>query len=301
MEGYLLQDEPSVSDFPALAETVTALHKADPDHLAFINLFPNYATPAQMGADTYEDYVKKYLDTVQPDVLCFDSYPYLRTGERANYLENLEIIRRQALAHKMLFWAIVQAEGIEGAYRSPSETQMRSQVFTSLAYGARGILYFTYWTPEAGGGENHFDGVLSKDGKERARYDWVTRLNQQIESISSILMSLKSTDVWQIGDTPQGTQAFEKGDVFDKVDGGPATLGIFNGPKNHKYFWVVNRDATHSTSVHFDFNRSRVGHLYEHDLSGNTSLDLLRVNLKFPAEYDVKLEPGEGRLFEIAS
>ena len=32
-----------------------------------------------------------------------------------------------------------------GGKRDPTEAQIRWQVFTSLAYGAKGVLYFTNW------------------------------------------------------------------------------------------------------------------------------------------------------------
>ena len=42
--GYFITDEPGASDFPALAKAVAAVKKYAPGKLAYINLFPNYAT-----------------------------------------------------------------------------------------------------------------------------------------------------------------------------------------------------------------------------------------------------------------
>src|SRR5581483_7359431 len=57
--GYFITDEPGANSFAGLAEVVAALRKYDPDHLAYINLFPNYAStdrvaqPSQLNTLTY--------------------------------------------------------------------------------------------------------------------------------------------------------------------------------------------------------------------------------------------------------
>jgi hypothetical protein len=299
LEGFLVKDEPNTSEFPALRDTVAALKKADGNRLAFINLLPTYASVAQLGAPTYEEYVKQYLDVVKPEVLCFDHYPFTSSGERADYLENLEIIRRQALSARIPFWLFIQSEGIEGAYRSPTETELRIQVFTALAYGARGILYFTYWTPESGGGEKHFDGILTREGKTRAHYEWVKRLHEEIRPTLALMMNLKSRDVYQVGKPPQGTRAVPDDDIFEKVEGDPATLGTFDGPGGRRFIWVVNRSASRSAKVTLDFYANRVARMFEHAMDGKIGPNLLRTDLKFKPTYDVLLGPGEGKLYEI--
>jgi hypothetical protein len=64
----------------------------------------------------------------------------------AGYHRNLHIIRAQALGAGVLFMNFMGAMPY-GGHADYTEAQMRWQVFTSLAYGARGVLYFCYWTP----------------------------------------------------------------------------------------------------------------------------------------------------------
>ena len=96
---------------------------------------------------TYQAYVRQYLETVRPKLLSFDHYALVGQGERPSYFENLEVIRREALRAEVPFASIVLATPHD-PYRDPTEADLRWQVYTSLAYGARGILYFTYWTPQ---------------------------------------------------------------------------------------------------------------------------------------------------------
>lgn len=65
-------------------------------------------------------------------------------GDRPEYFENLEIIRRQALRVGVPFWNVILATP-HFSYRDPSPADMRWQAYTTLAYGGKGLAYFTYW------------------------------------------------------------------------------------------------------------------------------------------------------------
>ena len=81
----------------------------------------------------------------------------------AIYHQNLAVYRNASLKHGIPFWcALSEAPGtggcmmltggwarrnyfnsmVFGGKRDPTEAQIRWQVFTSLAYGAKGVLYF---------------------------------------------------------------------------------------------------------------------------------------------------------------
>jgi len=52
--GYFITDEPGASDFPALAQAVKAVKRHAPGKLAYINLFPDYATRGEVGRSQLE-------------------------------------------------------------------------------------------------------------------------------------------------------------------------------------------------------------------------------------------------------
>ena len=294
--GLLLQDEPSCTAFEALGATVEQLRRQAPELLGFINLFPNYATTAQLGCDGYETYVSRFVREVRPAVLCFDHYPLLRGGERDDFYANLEVVRREAVKAKVPFWVTVQAEGIQGALRSPSETEMGWQVWSSLAYGASGILYFTYWTPPAGGGEAHFDGILSEDGRRRARYEWVKELNSGLRRIGSRLLGLTSLAVYHTDPVPKGCSPVQKGRVLEGLEGGPALVGMFRLSNERTALLVVSRDFRQTVHVKLNLHDDVIS-LIELRPDGSESKELLRRELKFPALYEFDMEPGTAKLF----
>src|SRR5262245_53522773 len=148
--GYVVFDEPVASQFEAIAVVVAALHGADPDHLAYVNLLPDYIPPSGLGTASYEDYVEQFIATVRPQLLSYDYYPFGAEKDRSTFFTNLAVIRAAALRHGLPFMLIVLAMP-HGPYRDPTEGELAWQVHHALAYGARGISYFTYWTPGKGG------------------------------------------------------------------------------------------------------------------------------------------------------
>ena len=60
------------------------------------------------------------------------------------YRQNLALIRAASLAHDIPFWNYFNTVPFD-SHRDPTFGELCWQVFTSMTFGARGILYFTYW------------------------------------------------------------------------------------------------------------------------------------------------------------
>lgn len=146
LAGYFLMDEPNASAFPLLGAVNRYLLQKDPKRLPYINLFPNYANEQQLGTKSYDEHVARYIKEVQPALVSWDHYALFENGERDIYFENLEIVRRHCLQANLPFVQIVLTVP-HGPYRDPDEADLRWQAYSTLAYGAKGILWFTYWTP----------------------------------------------------------------------------------------------------------------------------------------------------------
>jgi hypothetical protein len=236
LDGYVVADEPTTSQFPALAAVVAALRAADPSRLAYINLLPDYVPPALLEADSYADYLERFAATVQPRLLSVDYYPFGKHKDRSSVFANLSALRDTALRHDLPFLWIALAMP-HGPYRNPTEGELAWQAFHALAYGARGISYFTYWTPHADEW-NHRDGIVD-DGVLTPRYFQVQRLNRQLRAIGDALTgwrSLAVADSRGIVATPLPIGPLAG------VDGGDFTIGFFGDGAGGIAALVVNRD-----------------------------------------------------------
>ena len=67
--GLGLKDEPKASEFGTLANISQQVAAQLPGALRFINLLPDYATPKQLNATDYKDYVDTFVRTVKPDIV----------------------------------------------------------------------------------------------------------------------------------------------------------------------------------------------------------------------------------------
>ncbi len=203
--GYALRDEPSAADFPALRAQVDLVRQARPGMLAYINIFPNYATAAQLGAPTYDDYVDRFLKEVGVDVLSMDHYPVFKPNQdgRDNYCTNLGVMRKYSRQAGVPFWNFFNTMPY-GAQTDPTEDQLRWQIYASLSYGAKGVLYFCYYTPVSyefpkGG------AIIARDGRRTRHWEQARQINAGIKNLGPTLMKLTSTDVRRV--TPECTPA----------------------------------------------------------------------------------------------
>ncbi len=198
--GYSLSDEPGTAAFPALAARVASLRERRPGRLGYINLFPNYAGPAQMGANSYEEYLRNFVETVKPDVLSMDHYPLMRPGDdsRSEYLKNLESMRKHSVAAGIPFWNFFHSMPF-GDRMDPTEAQIRWMIHASIAHGSKGVMYFCYWTPGKGnGGTGEFPkggALLTAEGFKTRHYDEARRINAGLEHWGPTLMRLTGQGV----------------------------------------------------------------------------------------------------------
>jgi hypothetical protein len=213
--GYALQDEPSVSDFPQLAERVAAIRAAHPGKLAYINLFPDYANAKQLGVPSYEEHISRFLKEVNVDVLSMDHYPIFRPERdgRDGYCGNLAVMRTHSLAAGIPFWNFFNTMPY-GPHTDPTESQLRWQIFASLCYGAKGVLYFCYFTPR---GEEFPKGgaIIAADGTPTRHYDQAKRLNAELKNLGPALMKLTSTGVHRVRPTDTPAEALKGSGLAD--------------------------------------------------------------------------------------
>jgi len=250
--GYSLRDEPSAEFFPGLATVAHLVKELHPGAWPYINLFPNYASPEQLGTPTYDAYLKQFIEVCKPPILSYDHYALTEGGGfNEAYFTNLEAMRREALAHEIPFWNIVLASGCLN-FREVSATDFRFQVYTSLAYGARGISYFTYFAVPSG---NFRMAPVDQFGHETATWNWMRHVNLQVVQLAPTLLKLKSDGVYHFGKIPAGCSGPEEKSLVKAIPG-PMLVGDFTHEDGSRYVMVVNRDFVASTPCQPQFRES---------------------------------------------
>ncbi len=242
--GYSFTDEPRSPEWPALATAFAQLRARDPDHLPWNNLagIRGFGDSALWVADN-----TGYLDHVRPAVLCNDHYDFRVGFDYQEFIMNAAALRRWSLERDIPFWSIIQLVP-HANVRPLTEGELAWQVSMLLAYGARGVGYFTYWTPAPDPAVNWGPAIITYDGVRTAWYDIVARLNARVLPAGETLAGLTWLSTQHAGSQPRGGQAF-CGDDWVSAVTGRAAIGRFTDAAGLPYLVVVNGDSLSPRTV----------------------------------------------------
>lgn len=252
LAGYFLRDEPPVDGFAELGNWAKRVNAIDPEHFCYVNLFPNYATSAQLGTADYRQYVNRFAKEVPLHFLSFDSYPLTSAeGVYSKWHQNLEIFSDEAKRIGKPFWAFAQSILFDNFHEEPSLATMRVQMFTNLAYGAQGLQYFTYWQPVSPA-EDFRGGPITLEGRRTAVYDDIKILNQEIRNLSGVFYGSKVKLLQYTGKKiPSGTMRLTTLPEPLKLieTGGKSALVSVLENGNQRFIVIVNMDYKEKMSL----------------------------------------------------
>lgn len=247
--GYFIGDEPGAGAFPALAQTVAYLREKDPKHPAYLNLYPNYCPPHGLGTPTYEAYLEAFMSQVKPAILSYDHYHFLSKSDRPGFFANLESVRASAQKYNVPFWQIVLLIN-HFDYRTLTDGELRWEAMQTLAYGGKGLMWFTYWRPE--NIDMWGEAMISSDGTRTPKYAQVRRVNKDVQTIGKHLLKAEIIRTFEVG-TP-GDLTNTGGDQPIMVKSPNLTIGYFSKGETERLALIANRDyrSAISAEVHID-------------------------------------------------
>lgn len=193
---YLLADEPTMKRWEKLKKLQERIKKVDPDAKCYINLLPNSSKEVlrSIGMSRYSDYLREYSKIEQPQI-SYDYYPVLKNGiQGTQWYSILEDIRNESLRTGKPFWAFVLCVP-HHIYPTPTIGHLRLQCYINLAYGAQGIQYFAYATPQPTKQFDFHDGPLLHNGEKSNTYDLVKRMNAELKTVASLFWQSEITDI----------------------------------------------------------------------------------------------------------
>ncbi len=269
LHSYLIIDEPHTSQFEQIKKITDAFKRYDPEHLPYINLFPNYASAKQLGTADYESYVEQFVETVKPELLCYDHYHFLKINPKnikitvppdsfeaqvyaaslsrdakSGFYNNLEIIRKNGLKNDIPYMVIVLLVE-HGPCRNVTRAELFFEVWQSLAYGCSALSYYSYW--ELPPHNDYDNGIISFDGKKRDHYYDAQEINRRISPVGEHIALTKSEAVFHIGNSflHEGATPFTPHRGIESISGGNLTVGFFeNGT-----FIIANQDYVSSATI----------------------------------------------------
>lgn len=294
--GFYLRDEPHASLMPGMGQVSKLMRELAPGQWPYVNLFPYRVDKERMGAPDYDTYVKTLVDTIGQPFLSYDNYSLVAGEMLDSFYNNLEMVRRVSLETRTPFWNCILAVA-HFNYMEPSDATFNLQVYATLAYGGRGIQYFTYYSPHNG---NYRLGAIDQFGNKTATWDAMRRINLQIHALAPTMVKLRSTGVYHFPDIPPYSKPLSQSKLIKSITTsqrmvrqpmqGRFLIGEFEDAQGRPYFMIVNKDL--SNSFQFAIELRQPGHRLIRicNYSGKEE--------EFGREMDW-LAPGAGILFRI--
>lgn len=280
--GYHIIDEPHVTGFngcniPAAASKSNFVRNIDDSRLLYGNLLHINTIPGDIGATSYDDYVRQYIEQTGMGVLSYDYYavriygPDAETDKPAspdncilmpNFFMNMEVISKLSKYYNIPWWGFTLAQGgglrtnpssvyMPGNFRYPApfEDGMRVQIFSLLCYGAQGI---QYWPYAAHGVQP--DGPCNADGTLNPSYYYAKAINTEIKALTWVFLG---ADMLHVGHTnavtPDGCVRLTKAimpqgvsDVTTSGNGMPVST-LQNG--SNLFMMAVNPDLWNEQDI----------------------------------------------------
>lgn len=302
--GYVVNDGPNDQAMARLAVVNGYLLKKDPEHWPLINLLPLYGYKPTVG---YEDHVTKFLAEVKPAMVNWEHHMQIRgwpppgaagSLDEGTYWTNLEMMRQKSTEAGVPYvQSIVALKYPVGdrTLRECGEVDLRWQVYTSLAFGCRGVEYFTYW-PAKELAPGDAPALMTKDGKPDKKYEYAKKINLRMAKLGPTLIKLVCTGAYCVGDPlpPGGVELADDAPV-KKAEGGRAVVGCFHDGAGKRYVMPVNRTTKFivTSKLTLDGKAESVS-----EVSQDTG-ELLEPTPLVDGGWSVRLQPGEGQLFLI--
>jgi hypothetical protein len=291
--GNMATDEPSTPDFDSLAASHNIFNTIAPNKYFYVNLLPNYASRNQLfinkgdggggmpSPEDYQTYLDQYVSKVKPAFLSYDHYPL--AGEFPNlnpgYFQNMSAVRKTAQKNNIPFWVFIQDASWSSYVRLPKPAETFWQVNTALAYGAKGIQYFTFWCPYEPG---FTGGMVSRTGGKTPIYDAVQTMNKQIVAVDHILMKSVSKGIIVQNSSPipvpSGDQLTSYKQLTSLSGSTPILAGVFDYDGKSAYY-IVNNTINQDGSVTLNFNDSVSAEVYQNAKKSEKSGSQLSLNL----------------------
>jgi hypothetical protein len=293
--GFMLRDEPHARAMPSLALVAGLIQEYMPGKWPYVNLFPVRVSADRMGVANYDDYVRMLINQIHQPFLSYDNYSLVNGEMLDSFYTNLEVVRRLSVETGVPLWNCVLSDA-HFNYMVNTDATYSLQAYATMAHGARGIQYFSYFTWANG---NYRLGPIDQFGNKTPSWDMLRRVNNQIHALAPTLKKLKSTGVYHYPDVPPECRPLSESRLVRFIEmtqrmviapvQGRFLVGEFKDDTGRNYLMLVNKDLNNSFRYRIELkNPGKLIHISQY--SGEEE--------PFGREMDW-VAPGAGHLFRV--
>ena len=252
--GFFVGDEPKKEKMSDVTETIKIHLQIAPSLTPFVNFFPYWKTKdfkQTTGFCSGKEYFSALTNVIREtslSVLSYDHYGQcLESGNIKRgidtYFLNLNCFRKIASSVGIDFWDSLLSVG-HWAYRVPDENDIRWQIYTSLAHGVRGIIWFFIYMRQMH--ENYRNSPFDSNYRKTELFEIIARQTSVFnDNYAKIFEKIRLTEVYHINKVYGKTKRFNRGryikrvtdnkkrhiilSVYEEIENGGTWVSLVNG------------------------------------------------------------------------
>ncbi|MBD5357587.1 MAG: hypothetical protein HDR88_11370 [Bacteroides sp.] len=293
--GWEFNDEPQWRELPEMKKRYDLLRALDPNRFILLNLVgeldKKYTGPCKT--------LSEYLDSVQTyfnlNVWSSDLYPiWIRNNKfevrYQNFYDDLEIFSKKAKESGIPMWAYCESMEYTAKHHSrPAGTlsYLSFEAFSALAYGAQGIVYWTYWMRPPTAIEHYLSALVDLEGNRTPAWYAAKSVNSQIRALEHVFLGAELIECVHTGNISlkriiPSLQQFGPIEKLTNEEKGVLVSHLKNGA--HNYLMIVNHDVLNKQKIHIVFRKaasvtqlkvSSSGKLTKNNVKSNKNITLL--------------------------
>lgn len=194
--GFFVWDEPRIDEFEQVRHISQLVTETDPTAATLCCLLPGYDSKYNWYTRDpqlhYTAYIPSFIETVRPNLLTMDYYPFQQYGLGTNMRDNgfwkdIGYLTSCAQQEGIPYWQWISGlhEWTEGRSDQMTMRHMKMQVNGSLVYGVKGIVIF-----------NANQCIITNELEKAEKYDDMAQLNQETINIGNLLFNAERTAVY---------------------------------------------------------------------------------------------------------
>lgn len=281
IKGWNLKDEPKYSQISAPADLRSFRLINIYNH---IQKYDKLKRPVQINlvggkcdlteGHSFEEYLNEFQKNFNPTLWSYDLYPITQTSclindkcnletnckleiDHSGFYEDLNTFHERSKATGGVFWAYVQSmEYINKGKLRPAalESYIRFEAFSALAFGAQGIVYWTYRQRSNSDSEVYPSALVDRNGNRMAAWYSAKQVNHEILQYSKVFVNSELKKWTQVGEgygRPVINHSFGPlGGITASGIGALVTQLRTNG---HNYLVIVSHDVEEYQTVDMTF------------------------------------------------
>jgi hypothetical protein len=271
--GFYIGDEPrAVPSYPhskqfddAIVAHTIQLELA-PELTPFINLNPyrKGKEKEMLLYDSFEKWAEDFVKASGLRIFSYDNYTQMNPQgpEKQginDYYENLRMYSKVAKKAGIPFWVTNLSVG-HFRYRCPKEDDLRWQLNTSIASGAKCVWWFFFYMRLTR--INYRVAPIDEHWERTETFEWLSRVQRSFQHTYGALMAeLTHESTVHCEKAYGGYNLFEENEhpIVKKVrseNGVPSVLSFFHDSNGRKYMAIVNNSQTESDYFTYYFKKS---------------------------------------------